>query len=126
MRFRPIVLASFLLLSPALVWAHGAPPPPVHGGVVAESSGEHWVELVVRGNEVTAYVLGEDRQPVPGSQLGGKATVLAGGKRDEVALTPGAANSLTGKLAAPASGKVTAVLQLTIAGKAATVRFVIG
>lgn len=35
-------------------------------------------------------------------------------------------NSLTGKLAAPVSGKVTAVLQLTVGGKPATVRFAVG
>ena len=52
--------------------------------------------------------------------------MLASGKREEVALAPGEENSLTGKLAAPVSGKVTAVLQLTVGGKPATVRFAVG
>ena len=121
-----LALAASLLLAPAAAFAHGTPPAPAHGGVVAESSGEHWVELFVHGDQVTAWVLDEDRKPVPGAQLGGKATVLAGGKREEVALAPGEANSVTGKLAAPVSGKVTAVLQLTVGGKPDTVRFAMG
>ena len=113
-------------LQPAEAFAHGIPPAAAHGGVVAESSGEQWVELVVHGDQMTAWVLDEDRKPAPGAQLGGKATVLAGGKREEVALAPGEANSLSGKLATPVSGKMTAVLQLTVGGKPATVRFAVG
>ena len=119
-------LVAFLLLAPADTFAHGTPPAAAHGGQVAEDSAEHWVELVVRGDQITAWVLDGDKKPVDAAQLGGKATVLAGGKREEVALAPGGGNSLTGKLAAPVSGKVTAVLQLTVAGKPATVRFAVG
>lgn len=126
MKFHAFAVACLLALAPAAAFAHGTPPAAAHGGVVAESSGEQWVELVVRGDQVTAWVLDEDKKPVPGPQLGGKATVLAGGKREEVALAPGEENSLTGKLAVPVSGKVTAVLQLTVGGKPATVRFAVG
>lgn len=126
MKLHASVIALSLLLAPAAAFAHGAPPAAAHGGIVAESSGEHWVELVLRGDQLTAYVLGEDKKPVPSAQLGGKATVLAGGKREEVTLAPGEANSLTGKLSGAVSGKVTAVLQLTVGGKPATVRFAVG
>lgn len=60
-----------------------------------------------------------------GAQLGGKVTVLASGKREEVSLAPDEGNSLPGKLAAPVFGKMTAVLQLTVGGKSATVRFAV-
>ena len=126
MKLHALAVAVSLLLAPAAAFAHGTPPAATHGGVVAESSGEQWVELVLHGDQVTAWVLDEDRKPVPCTQLGGKATVLADGKREEVALAPGEENSLTGKLAAPVSGKVTAVLQLTVGGKPATVRFAVG
>ena len=83
------------------------------GGIIAESSGEHWGELVVRGDRTTPWVLYKDKKPVLGARLGGKATVLASGKREEVVLAPGEGNSLPGKLAVPVFGKMTAVLQLT-------------
>ncbi len=126
MRLHTFAAACTFLLAPAAAFAHGTPPAPAHGGQVVEDSAEHWVELVTSGDLLTVYVLDEDRNPVPSAQLGGKATVLASGKREEVALTLGEGNSLTGRLAAPVSGKMTAVLQLTVGGKPATVRFAVG
>ena len=41
-------------------------------------------------------------------------------------LAPSEANSPTGKLAVPQSGKLTSVLQPTVGGKPATVRFAVG
>ena len=126
MNRRTLLSTLALLAAPAAAIAHGGPPPAAHGGTIAETSNDYWVELVVRGDQVVAYVTDPDFKPVPSAQLGGKATVLAGGKREEVALAPGEGNSLTGKLAAPVSGKMTAVLQLTVGGKPATVRFAVG
>ena len=80
----------------------------------------------MRGDQVTAWVLEEDKKPVLGVQLDAKATVLASGKREEVSLAPGEGNSLPGKLAAPVFGKMTAVLQLTVGSKPATVRLAVG
>ena len=62
---------------------------------------------------------------IPAAQLGGKATVLIDGKTQAVALAPADANSVTGKLAAPATGRVTAVLALTAGGKPVQVKFVV-
>ena len=93
---------------------------------MAETSNDHWVELVVRDGQLVVYVTDPEFKPVPSAQLGGKATVLVGGKREEVTLAPSEANTVTGKLAAPVSGKITAVLALTIGGKPATVRFAVG
>jgi len=123
MRLHTFAAACTFLLAPAAAFAHGTPPAPAHGGQVVEDSAEHWVELVTSGDLLTVYVLDEDRNPVPSAQLGGKATVLVGGKSQVVALAPGDGNSLTGKLAPAASGKMTAVLSLTVSGKPAQARF---
>ena len=125
--FRTALLA-FALLLPGAAWAqkgaHDHPTPAAaHGGVVAEATGEHWVEMLITGDRLTAWVSDEGNKPIPSALLGGKATVLVAGKREEVALAPGEGNSMTGKLAAAPAGKVTSVLALTIDGKPAQVRF---
>ena len=126
MNRRTALAALALLAFPVAVTAHGPAPLAMNGGTMAEASNDHWVELVVRGDQVTAYVTDPDMKPVPSAQLGGKATILVGGKREEVTLAAAGANTLTGKLAAPVAGKLTAVLALTIGGKSATVRFAVG
>ena len=123
MKLHTIAAALGLLLAPVAVFAHGTPPAPAHGGQVAEDSAEHWVELVISGDIVTVWVLDGDKKPIPAAQLGGKATVLVAGKSQAVVLAPGDANSLTGKLPAPAMGKTTTVLSLTVSGKTAQARF---
>ena len=122
MTFRTAIFAALLLASPAL--AHGDAPIPAHGGVVVEG-GEHWVELKVAGDQVTAWVSDQDNKPVSGTQLGGKATVLMGGKSQVVVLSPAEGNSVTGKLSAPAMGQVTAVLDLKAGGKPVQVKFIV-
>jgi hypothetical protein len=42
-----------------------------------------------------------------------------------VALSPAAGNSVTGKLAAPVTGRLTAVLALTAQGKSVQVKFIV-
>lgn len=123
MRLHTFAAACTLLLAPAAAFAHGTPPAPAHGGQVVEDSAEHWVELVTSGDLLTVYVLDEGKNPIPSAQLGGKATVLVGGKSQTVALAPGDGNSLTGRLTPAASGKMTAVLSLTVSGKPAQARF---
>ena len=75
------------------------------------------------GDQLAAYVVDDNGKPVPSAQLGGKATVLVGGKRQEVNLQPTEGNSIGGKLAAPVQGRATTVLQLTVDGKPTQVRF---
>ena len=123
MKLHVIVAALGMLLAPAAAFAHGAPPAPAHGGQVAEDSAEHWVELVISGDTLTVWVLDENKTPIPAAQLGGKATVLIAGKSQAVVLTPGDANSLTGKLPTAVAGKTTTVLSLTVSGKTAQARF---
>ncbi len=123
MKLNIAAIALGLLLAPGAVSAHGTPPAPSHGGQVAEDTAEHWIELVISGDTLTAWVCDENKKPVPAAQLGGKATVLVGGKSQAIVLAPGEANSLTGKLPAAASGKTTTVLSLMVSGKTAQARF---
>ena len=117
-----LVLAA-LLLAPFAASAHGPAPVATRGGTMAETSTHHWVELVISGDRVVAYVVDADGKPVASAQLGGKATVLVGGKRQDVAMQPAESNSLAGKLAGPVQGRATTVLQLTVEGKPTQVRF---
>ena len=121
-----IILASALIATiPLAAFAHGTPPAAAHGGQVAEDSGENWVELVIKGDRLAVYVLDEAKAPVPSAKLTGKATVLVGGKSQSVTLAPGDANSLTGKLDPAATGKVTAVLSLSVGGKPTQARIAV-
>ena len=117
------LLAAFLAAAPGAAFAHGSLPAAQHGGAVVEASDEHVVELVLNGNQMAVYVT-DGSQPVPAAQIaGGKATILIGGKSQNVVLISAGANSLTGKLDSAASGKVTSVLTLTVEGKSAQARF---
>ena len=120
-----IVLTAALLATPPAAFAHGTPPAAAHGGQVAEDSGENWVELVIKGDQLAVYVLDEAKAPVPSAKLTGKATVLVAGKSQSVTLAAGDANSLTGKLDAAATGKITAVLSLLVAGKPTQARIAV-
>ncbi len=120
-----IFAAALLAATPIAAFAHGTPPTPAHGGQVAEDSNENWVEVVIKGDQLAVYVLGEAKAPVPSAKLAGKATVLVGGKSQSVVLAPGDANSLTGKLDPAATGKVTAVLSLAVGGKPTQARIAV-
>lgn len=117
------VFAALLATLPLAALAHGAAPAAQHGGTVAETSDEHWVELVLKGNQVIVYVNDQANKPVPSAGVAAKATVLIGGKAQQVVLVPADANTLIGRLDQTAVGKVTSVITLTIGGKSAQVRF---
>ena len=121
--FKITLMAVVLAVPLPAAFAHGTTPAPSHGGLVAEDSAEDWVELVIRGDQLTVYVMDEDKNPVPSTKVSGKATVLIGGKSQTVQLTPAEANSLKGKLDPAAAGKVTTLLALAVSGKPTQVRF---
>ncbi|ACK81945.1 hypothetical protein [Methylorubrum extorquens] len=122
MKTHAIPLFLALSLATGHVLAHGEAPQAVHGGLVQEAQ-EMWLELVVKGTEVTVYVLDEARKPVPASQIVGTATVLVGGKSYKVDLSPTGANSVQGTLPVAATSQIVATVSLKIGGKAATARF---
>ena len=122
--FRIGLVVAFLAATPLAAVAHGTAPAPAHGGMVVEDSGDHWIELVIKGDVVTVFVSDGDNKPLPAAQLSGKATIVAGSRKEEVILAPAQANSLVGKLSAPIVGKATTLVAITLNGKLAQSRFV--
>ena len=120
---RHILVAVVLLAIPASSFAHGQPPAAQHGGQVVESSAEQWLELAIKADQLMVYVSNDANKPMDSASFSGKATVLAGGKSEVVALVPSGANSLTGRLAAPLAVKATVVVALVIGGKSSQARF---
>lgn len=122
MRLAATALVFALALAPGSGLAHGELPAALHGGLVQEAS-EMYLELVVKGSDVTVWVLSEDRKPVPAAQISGTATVLVGGKSHKVELDAAEANSVRGKLPVEAKGRVVATVALKVGAKAASARF---
>jgi len=120
-----LLTASFLAalaIAPLPVLAHGERPQPAHGGELQDAQGV-WVEFLVKGRDVSVYVISEDHKPVPAQQISGTATVLIEGKSYKVDLSPGDANSVKGTLPVAASGKLIATVALKVGGKSASARF---
>lgn len=122
MKFAATALGLALALAPVASFAHGEPPPASHGGMVQEA-GEMYLELVVKGADVTVYVLDEARKPVPGTQATGTATILVDGKAHKIELKAAEGNSLHGTLPIAASGKLVATVALKVGGRTASARF---
>lgn len=122
---KSILASALIATTPLAAFAHGTAPAAAHGGQVVEDSSENWVELVIKGDRLAVYVLDEAKAPVPSAKLAGKATVLVGGKSQSVALVAADANSLVGKLDPAATGKVTAVLSLSVGGKPTQARIAV-
>ena len=122
MKLAAATMVLVLAIAPAVTFAHGERPQASHGGEIQDAQGV-WVELVVKADDVTVYVMTEDHKPVPAAQVSGVATVLVGGKSYKVELSPGQANSVQGKLPVPATGKVVASVSLKVGGKPASARF---
>jgi hypothetical protein len=122
MKLAATALGLALALVPVLGFAHGEPPPASHGGLVQEA-GEMYLELVVKGTDVTVYILDEARKPVPGTQATGTATVLVDGKSHKIDLKASEGNSMHGTLPVEASGRVVATVALKVGGKTTSARF---
>lgn len=120
---RSLLLALTVCFSSTLSFAHGEAPKPRHGGVVQESQ-ELWLELVVKDDTVSIYVLDETQKPVPANQISGSATVLVSGKSYKVDLAGGSGEVVNGKLPVAATGRLVAIVALKIGAKSISARFV--
>ncbi len=121
MRLAATAFGLALALAPVSGFAHGELPPAIHGGLVQEA-GEMYLELVVKGTDVTAYVLDQARKPVPGTRAG-TATVLVDDKNHKVELKAAEGNSLHAVLPVEATGRIVATVALKIGGRTASARF---
>jgi nitrogen fixation protein FixH len=90
--------------------AHETHGQPQHGGIVAEA-GVFQGELVARGGKLIIY-LSEHGQPLPAKGAKGRLTLLAGGQRQELTLTPAGDNTLQATAAWPPGAKAAAVITL--------------
>ena len=123
MRIVTALLLTAFAIGPIPGFAHGEQPQAAHGGEVQDAQGV-WVELVVKANDVTVFVVSEDQKPISAAQISGTATVLVGGKTYKVELSPAGANSVQGKLPVAATGRIVATVALKVGGKPASARFV--
>ena len=122
MKALKIVLLSAALLLPAAVLAHGEKIGP-NGGVI-EDAGKYHVELVVKADELRAFVTGEGSAKVDTRGAEASATVLAGKEKLTLKLLPAGGNALAGAGKFDTRTGVKVVLSLALPGQpAASGRF---
>lgn len=112
-----LVLLAGLAATPAFAQSHGAMLP-FYGGQIGLSGDMH-VEFVVRDGMIRAWVRDHADNPVAAT---GKATLLIGAARHEVAFGPDG-TGLKAELPVKAADKVTAILALTAQGRPLSARF---
>lgn len=112
MKALKIALLSAVLFLPAAVLAHGDKTGP-NGGVV-EDAGKYHVELVMKADELRAFVTGAGGAKVDTKEAQASATVLAGGEKLTLKLVPAGGNALAagGKFDTRAGAKVVLSLEL--------------
>ena len=110
-----LLLVIFLL--PAAALAHGEKTGP-NGGVV-ENAGKYHIELVMRADELRAFVTGDGGAKVDTKGTEASAVVLAGREKLTLKLIPAGGNALAagGKFEPRAGAKV--VLTFALPGQSA-------
>lgn len=89
-----------------------------HQGGQAQKIGAYEAELVVKGSDVTLFVLDDKDRKVDASTMSATAVVLAkGNEQKTVALAPAGENRLVGKADFPVEGKFRATVSLMAGGK---------
>jgi hypothetical protein len=88
---------------------------PQHGGVIVES-GHHHLEVVAKDGSLEVYVGGEGGMPEDVRDAAATATILSGGKKADIQLSPDAGNLLKGAGSFTAGKGTTIVITLTMPG----------
>jgi cytochrome c2 len=109
---------AFTLAGTAASLAHGSMTA-WYGGQITELADEIRVEFAVRDGGIRVWVRDHTDHPLAAS---GKATLLVGGKKLDVALAADG-EGLAGKTVVTPADKVAVILALTVNGKAASARF---
>jgi hypothetical protein len=108
------ISAAFALVNPALAGG-GHSHDGKHGGKVVET-GHHHIEVVAKDGLIQVYLEHEDGKAEDVAGAKATATVLSGGKKEDVALTPDPANFLKGTGSFTAEKGTTIVITLTMPG----------
>ena len=111
---KKILIAASITLSAGLAFADGVLKPD-HGGVMAEATSGHRVELVARGDQLSVYLTDHAGKPVESKEASGEITLLSGTEKNRAALTPAGGNQLLGNARAAAGAK--AIVKFTLHGK---------
>jgi hypothetical protein len=95
----------------------------VNGGEVVVMEG-HPIEFVVKGQEITFYVLEDDgKSPTPTTGFSGRAVIQDAGKTFAVALAPAEPNMFVGQLATALGPKARVVFSAKVPGHTLQARF---
>lgn len=87
---------ALVLATPVAIAGSSHEHDATHGGVVAETSGHHHLELVAADGSLQVYVTHTDGKPQDVKNAKAAATVLSQGKTERVALTPKEGNLFQG------------------------------
>jgi hypothetical protein len=120
MKFRCLALGAALLTAiPA--YAHEAKG--THGGRISDAGAYH-AELVVKGNTIEIFLIGENDKPVDPKGFKGVAIFNLGGKAERITLAPSEHNNLSGTAATALPANPKGAVQLTAPdGKTVAARF---
>lgn len=113
---RFVALVAMLLACSTPLLAHeGKPHAGKHGGKVVDA-GHHHMEIVAKDGTIEVYLEHDDGNAEDVKEAKATATVLSGGKKAVIALTPEAGNFLKGNGAFTAGKGTTIVITLTVPG----------
>lgn len=101
--------------------AHG-PMAPAFGGQVVEVDNMWRIEFAVRDGGIRVWVRDHADVAAPPAKLNGKATLLAGGRKLDLALAPDK-DFLKADAEVKAADKATAIISITLDGKPLSARF---
>jgi hypothetical protein len=94
-----------------------------NGGEVVVMEG-HPIEFVIKGQEVTFYILEDDgKSPTPTTGFSGRAVIQDAGKTFAVALAPAEPNMFVGQLATALGPKARVVFSAKVPGHTLQARF---
>lgn len=113
-----LLIAGFALAADAQGVKKG-----INGGAIVVMEG-HPIEFVVKGQEITFYVLEDDgTSPTPTAGFSGRAVIQDAGKTFAVGLSPAEPNLFVGQLPMPLGSKARVVFSAKIPGHTLQARF---
>lgn len=112
---KQLLIAASLALSAGLAFADGELKPQ-QGGVMAEATSGHRLELVAEADQLAVYLTDHSGKPVASQGVSGEITLLVGTAKTTTALAPAGGNKLTAKAKAAPGAK--AIVKVSLPGKA--------